>query len=116
MDNYEINILRRGGNWKKVKPSDLILDEINDDLKKGNELNDEVSEHDFLTSVTKVDSIITRLEALEGEKNKLKNKLKIYEDEFLRKKKLTEDEINKIFQKKEMIEKIINVIKSLKSF
>ena len=29
MDNYEINILRRGGNWKKVKPDDLIIDEIN---------------------------------------------------------------------------------------
>ena len=28
MDNYEINILRRGGNWKKVKPDDLIIDEI----------------------------------------------------------------------------------------
>ena len=29
MDNYEINILRRGGNWKKVKADDLIMDEIN---------------------------------------------------------------------------------------
>ena len=29
MDNYEINILRRGGNWKKVRPDDLNNDEIN---------------------------------------------------------------------------------------
>ena len=28
MDNYEINILRRDGNWKKVKPNDLIMDSI----------------------------------------------------------------------------------------
>ena len=28
MDNYEINILRRNGNWKKVKPKDLILDYV----------------------------------------------------------------------------------------
>ena len=28
MDNYEINILRRDGNWKKVKPKDLLLDTI----------------------------------------------------------------------------------------
>jgi hypothetical protein len=25
MENYEINILRRDGNWKKVKPDDLIM-------------------------------------------------------------------------------------------
>ena len=31
MEDYEINILRRGGNWKKVKPNDLIIDEINND-------------------------------------------------------------------------------------
>ena len=35
---------------------------------------------------------------------------------FLRKKKLAEDEINKISQEKDMIEKTINVIKNLKSF
>ena len=31
MDNYEINILRRDGNWKKVKPNDLIMDSIEKD-------------------------------------------------------------------------------------
>ena len=44
MDNYEINILRRGGNWKKVKPDDLIVDEINNDLKESNELNQQKSQ------------------------------------------------------------------------
>ena len=58
----------------------------------------------------------TKIEALETEKNKLKDELKICENEFLRKKKLAEDEINKISQEKEMIEKTINVIKNLKSF
>ncbi len=119
MDNYEINILRRGGNWKKVKPDDLIIDEINngvDDLNNDNELNHQKSHDDFLSYVTKVDSIISRLEALEGEKNKLKEELKIFENKFFRKKKLAEDEINKISQEKEMIEKTLNVIKNLKSF
>ena len=123
MDNYEINILRRGGNWKKVKPDDLIIDEINNDidginneLNHDNELNHQKSHNDFLSYVTKVDSIISRLEALESEKNKLKEELKIFETEFFRKKKLAEDEINKISQKKEMIEKTLNVIKNLKSF
>ena len=123
MDNYEINILRRGGNWKKVKPDDLIIDEINNDideiqydLNHVNELNYQKSHDDFLSYVTKVDSIISRLEALESEKNKLKEELKIFENEFFRKKKLAEDEIKKFSQKKEMIEKTLNVIKNLKSF
>ena len=123
MDNYEINILRRGGNWKKIKPDDLIIDEINndidefnDELNHDNELNHQKSHDDFLSYFTKVDSIISRLEALESEKNKLKEELKIFENEFFRKKKLAEDEINKITQEKEMIEKTLNVIKNLKSF
>ena len=116
MDNYEINILRRGGNWKKVKPDDLIINEISKESNKDHELNDKVLQQDILIYVTKVDSIITKIEALETEKNKLKDELKICEDEFLRKKKLAEDEINKISQEKEIIEKTINVIKNLKSF
>ena len=116
MDNYEINILRRDGNWKKVKPDDLIIDETNNELNHYNELNHQKSHDDFLTYVTKVDSIISRLETLESEKNKLKEELKMFENEFFRKKKLAEDEINKISQEKDMIEKTLNVIKNLKSF
>ena len=123
MDNYEINILRRGGNWKKVKPDDLIIDEINNDIEEinnklnhDNELNHQKSHDDFLSYITKVDLIISRLEALEDEKNKLKEELKIFENKFFEKKKLAEDEINKISQEKEMIEKTLNVIKNLKSF
>ena len=110
MDNYEINILRRGGNWKKVKSDDSIVDETN------NELNHQTSQNSFLSYVTKVESIITRIESLESEKNKLKDDLKIFEVEFLRKKKLAEDEIEKISKEKEMFEKTINVIKNLKTF
>ena len=116
MENYEINILRRGGNWKKVKPDDLIIDEINNEVKEDNKLNHQKSENDFISYLIKVDSIISRLESLESEKNKLKEELKIFEDEFIRKKKLAEDQINKISQEKVMIEKIIDVIKNLKSF
>ena len=116
MDNYEINILRRGGNWKKVKPDDLIIDEINNELKEDNQLNHQKSHNYFLSYVTKVDSIISKLETLESEKDKLKEELKIFEDEFIKKKKFAEDEINKFSQEKEMIEKTINLIKNLKNF
>ena len=116
MDNYEINILRRGGNWKKVKPDDLIIDEMNNDLKDDSQQDNQNSQNDFLSYVIKIETIISKLETLENERVKLKEELKIFEDEFIRKKKLAEDEINKISQEKVMIEKTINVIKNLKSF
>ena len=116
MDNYEINILRRDGNWKKVKPDDLIINEINNDLVEDNEPNQKKSQNNFLSNLSKVDSIISRLESLEKEKSALKEELKEFEDNFLRKKKLAEDEINKISQEKDIIEKTLNVIKNLKSF
>ena len=116
MDDYEINILKRDGNWKRVKPKDLILNEINNELSEDNETYHQKSENDLLSYITKVDSIISRLETLENEKNKLKEELKGFENKFLNKKKLAEEEINKISQEKEVIEKTINVIKNLKNF
>jgi predicted nucleic acid-binding Zn-ribbon protein len=116
MEDYEINILRRDGNWKKVKPNDLIIDEIDNDLIEDNEPDQKKLQNDFLSNVTKVESIISRLESLENEKSALKEELKEFENDFLRKKKLAEDEIDKISQEKDMIEKTINVIKNLKSF
>ena len=116
MDNYEINILRRGGYWKKVKPDDLIIDEIDNELKKDNALDHHKSQNDFLSYVTEIDTIIAKLENLESEKNKLKDELKAIENEFLKKKKFAEDEISKLSQEKEMFEKTIKVIKNLKSF
>ena len=115
MDNYEINILRRGGNWKKVKPDDLIIDEINKELKGNDDLNHQKPQNDFHSNVTKIDIIISRLESLENEKSALKEKLKEFEDNFLRKKKLAEEEIDKISQEKDMIDKTLNIIKNLKS-
>ena len=116
MEDYEINILRRDGNWKKVRPNDLIIDEIDNDFIEDNEPDQKKLQNDFLSNVTKVESIISRLESLENEKSALKEELKEFEDDFLRKKKLAEDEIDKISQEKDMIEKTINVIKNLKSF
>ena len=116
MDNYEINILRRGGNWKKVKADDLIMDEINNKDTGYDKSEDRNPNNNFLSYITKVNEIIFKLETLEDQKNKLKEELKTFEDEFLKKKKLAEDEINKISQEKEMIEKTLNVIKNLKSF
>ncbi len=116
MEDYEINILKRDGNWKKVRPNDLIIDEINNDLIENSEPNKKKLQNDFFSDITKVESIISRLETLENEKNALKEELKEFEDNFLRKKKLAEEKIDKISQEKNMIEKTLNIIKNLKSF
>ena len=116
MDNYEINILRRGGNWKKVQADDLIMDEIKHEVSENDKLESTTSNNDFYSYIGKVNEIIIKLENLEDQKNILKEELKTYESEFLKKKKITEDKINKFSKEKEFIDKTINVIKNLRSF
>tara|TARA_B100000212_G_C27367813_1_gene531103 strand:- start:1011 stop:1361 length:351 start_codon:yes stop_codon:yes gene_type:complete len=116
MDNYEINILRRGGNWKKIQADDLIMDEINYEISENDKSKNKTSNNDFYSYIEKVNEIIVKLENLEDQKNILKEELKTYESEFLKKKKITEDKINKFSKEKEFIDKTINVIKNLKSF
>ena len=119
MDNYEINILRRDGNWKKVRPDDLIMDTINkDDEATKNTVNPKYtnSNYSFLYYLNEVNSIVSKLEVLENEKNKLKDQLKSYEQEIINKKKITEAKINSMAKEKAMFEKTITVIKNLKSF
>ena len=36
MENYEINILKRNGDWKKINPNDLLLKTAKEDSKKIN--------------------------------------------------------------------------------
>ena len=119
MDNYEINILRRNGNWKKVNPNDRIMDSLEENEaleKKFINSKDEKSKNDFLYYLNEVNFIIGKLEVLENEKNKLKDQLKNYEQEFLNKKINTEDKINSLSKEKEMLDKTINLIKNLKKF
>ena len=33
MENYEVNILKRNGDWKKVNPNDFLLDTTKKDIK-----------------------------------------------------------------------------------
>ena len=113
MDNYEINILRRNGNWNKITQDDGVKNN-NEQVQSKNhheQLND-----DFKFYLNEVSSIIKKLEDLEKEKDNLKDQLKIYEQEFLNKKKDTEDKINSLTEEHEILDKTINVIKNLKSF
>ena len=119
MDNYEINILRRNGNWKKVNPNDRVKNSLekNDEFeKKPVNFKVEKPKNNFLNNLKEVNFIIDKLEVLENEKNKLKDQLKNYEQEFVNKKINTEDKINFLTKEKEMLDKTISVIKNLKKF
>ena len=112
----KIQVLTLGEIVVKFEMPQNFIDEINNEQIEDYEPNQKKSQNDFLFNVNKVETIISRLESLENEKSALKEELKVFEDNFLTKKKLAEDEINKISQEKDMIEKTINVIKNLKSF
>ena len=112
MDNYEINILRRNGNWNKITQDDGV--KINDEQIQNNNhhrlLND-----DFKFYLNKVSSNLKKIEDLEKEKDNLKDQLKIYEQEFIDKKKDTENKINFLTEEREILDKTINAIKNLKT-
>ena len=123
MEDFEINILRRNGNWKKVKSKDLLLDTVdqNEEEYKHFEPEEKVpSEHlkeeNFLNDINEVNSIIAKLEKLENDKTLLKNQLKIIEAKFQSKKHQTEEKIKTMSKESEMLDKTITVIKNLKNF
>ena len=75
MEDFEINILRRNGNWKKVKSKDLLLDtaDQNEVKYKHIEPEEKISlehkkEENFLNYINEVNSIIAKLEKLENDK------------------------------------------------
>ena len=123
MEDFEINILRRNGNWKKVKSKDLLLDtaDQNEAEYKHIEQEEKISvehkkEENFLNYINEVTSIIAKFEKLENDKTLLKNQLKIIEAKFQSKKYQTEEKIKTMSKESEMLDKTINVIKNLKNF
>ena len=123
MDNYEINILRRDGNWKKVKPKDLLLDTVDQSDDRNKHLNYDTkvdlssnNQEDFLYCINQVNSIIGKLENLENKKTDLKKQLKNFEDQFQSKKKVADKKIKLMSKEADMLEKTISIIKNLKNF
>jgi len=89
MEDYEINILRRDGNWKKVKSKDLLLDTVDQNEAEYKHIDTEekvpsepLKEENFLNDINEVNTIIAKLEKLENDKTLLKNQLKIIEAKF----------------------------------
>jgi len=112
MDNYEINILRRNGNWNKITQDDGVMNN-NEQIENKNDHTQ--LDDDFKFYLNEVSSIIKKIEDLEKDKENLKDQLKIYEQEFINKKKDTEDKINLLTDEREILDKTINVMKNLKS-
>ena len=126
MDNYEVNVLTRKGGWKKL-PQEVIPSK--DELKSNNSdnLNINVTEDSFdsknyedsnsnlFENFTEINIIINKLKTVEKEKNNLIGELDQLMSNFeIRKNSLDKKLIN-IRKEKEMYDKAINLINSLKN-
>ena len=126
MDNYEVNVLTRKGGWKKL-PQEIVKNK--DELKFNNydNLNINVTEDNFddknnedfhgnlFENFTEINNIIDKLKTVEKEKNSLISELDQLMSNFeIRKNSLDKKLIN-IRKEKEMYDKAINLINSLKN-
>ena len=100
MENYEINILKRNGDWEKIKPN------AQEKKEKQKDIN-------FISNPKSLKDIN---EDLENEKNNLKNSLKNYENFFLESKTNSEKKLSQVSKELEMFDKAIEIIKDLKKF
>ena len=125
MDNYEVNVLTRKGGWKKL-PQEVVSNKNETKLNKSDNLdinvtddpldndNLEVSNDNLFKNFTEINKIINNLKAVENEKYNLINEL----DELLKNFQIRKDSLDKklinIQKEKEMYDKAINLIISLK--
>ena len=119
MENYEINILKRNGDWEKIKPNALEKKDEQDDinlLSNPKSLKDINEDSDLLSNINKVKLIVDKIENLENEKNSLKNSLKNYEIFFLESKTNSEKKLSQVSKELEMFDKAIEIINDLKKF
>ena len=126
MDNYEVNVLTRKGGWKKLPQevienknelkfngSDNLKINVTEDTFDNN--NHENSSSNLFENFTEINSIINKLKTVENEKNELINELDDLMKSFeIRKNNLDKKLIN-IQKEKEMYDKAINLIISLKN-
>ena len=126
MENYEVNVLTRKGGWKKL-PQEVIPSK--DELKFNNSdnLNINVTEDTFdskniedfnnnlFENFTEISSIIDKLKTVEKEKNDLIGELNELMKNFEIRKNNLDKKLTNIHKEKEMYDKAINLILSLKN-
>ena len=126
MDNYEVNVLTRKGGWKKL-PQEVVPSKDELKLNNSDNLNINVTEDTFdsknledansnlFENFTEINTIIEKLKTVEKEKNNLIGELDQLMSNFeIRKNSLDKKLIN-IQKEKEMYDKAINLINSLKN-
>ena len=126
MDNYEVNVLTRKGGWKKL-PQEIMQNK--DELKFNNSDNlkinvtednfDSKNLEDFNSNLfenfTEISSIIEKLKTVEKEKNDLIGELNELMKNFEIRKNNLDKKLTNIQKEKEMYDKAINLIISLKN-
>ncbi len=126
MDNYEVNVLTRKGGWKKL-PQEIIQNKDELKLKNSDNLNINVTEDNFdsknhedfdsnlFENFTEISSIIDKLKTVEKEKNDLIAELNELMKNFELRKNNLDKKLTNIKKEKEMYDKAINLIISLKN-
>ena len=129
MDNYEVNVLTRKGGWKKLPQEVLDNGAVKDNsepINAGN-LNINVTDDNFedektedfnnnlFENFTEINTIINKLKNVENQKSVLIKEL----DELMKNFELRRNNLDKkllnIQKEKEMYQKAINLISSLKN-
>ena len=125
MDNYEVNVLTRKGGWKKL-PQEVVQKKDELEFKNSDNLNINVTEDNFDTNnldnsnsnlfenFTEISSIINKLKTVEKEKNDLIAELNELMKNFEVRKNNLDKKLSNIQKEKEMYDKAINLITSLK--
>ena len=126
MDNYEVNVLTRKGGWKKL-PQEVIPSKDELKLDNSENLNINVTEDTFdskniedfnnnlFENFTEISSIIDKLKTVEKEKNDLIGELNELMKNFEIRKNNLDKKLTNIQKEKEMYDKAINLIISLKN-
>ena len=126
MDNYEVNVLTRKGGWKKL-PQEVINEAPEIKFNNSDNLNINVTEDtsdnttlkniddNLFENFTEINDIIKKLKTVENEKSAL-----IYElDELMKNFQIRKNSLDKklinIQKEKEMYDKAISLITSLKN-
>ena len=126
MDNYEVNVLTRKGGWKKL-PQEVNNNKNEFKLKNSDNLNIDVTEDTFdnknaenfdtnlFENFTEINIIINKLKTVEKEKNALISELNELMKNFEIRKNNLDKKLTNIQKEKEMYDKAINLIISLKN-
>ncbi len=126
-DNYEVNVLTRKGGWKKLPqevktkdtqtkiPSSNISDNLNINVTDESFENiNEETENNLFENFTEINAIINKLKEVENQKYSLLQELDTLKKKFETRKDSLDKKLTNIHKEKEMYEKAINLIFSLK--